>query len=274
MALTYDGTGGLFTRLGRLGGLLTRLHTIQSGLETGIGLIDAEYDSERELPTDLLRSTADLQEASSSTTWDAIRSLAEATLLRAIFRERPDRSRTLEQALRFLIDSMVADAETIKTCDVNVTVTAGSGNVGNGTAGVEFIYTGAVERQNISPGTAELVCERLGEFTYYDNPATPQPWSFRWPQGSSSTAVIVVGPNGSPLAFADVYPQGPRFRVTQGSTAFAVGDRFAISATNDHGGATNGQTFQRLFDRLFDLRGLGLQLPTAGSPTIADSLIA
>lgn len=78
------------------------------------------------------------------------------------------------------------------------------------------------------------------------------------------------------LAFAPVtvpYPGGPGVAVFGGSTAFAATDAWSVAVANDRGGASDNATFQALFDRLYDMRGLGLQLPSASSPTQADTLI-
>lgn len=67
----------------------------------------------------------------------------------------------------------------------------------------------------------------------------------------------------------EMYPGGPFLTVCAGSDRLVTGDKFTIDVTN---GATVA-TFQRLFDRLFGMRDLGLQLPSSGSPTISDNLI-
>lgn len=70
-----------------------------------------------------------------------------------------------------------------------------------------------------------------------------------------------------------LYAGGPYVRAMGGATPFAVGDGWTLAVTNDRGGASLNATFHALFDRLFDLRGLGIRLPTDGTPTIADTLI-
>ncbi len=57
--------------------------------------------------------------------------------------------------------------------------------------------------------------------------------------------------------------------VVPGATDFVVDDAFTVTTTND---LANG--FQRHFDRAFDLYSRSIVLPSAGSPTISDSLIA
>lgn len=66
-----------------------------------------------------------------------------------------------------------------------------------------------------------------------------------------------------------LYAGGPFIACFSGATAFVIGDTFAVAVSNDYGGE-----FQRLFQRLFNMRALGLQIPDAVSETIVDSLVA
>lgn len=68
---------------------------------------------------------------------------------------------------------------------------------------------------------------------------------------------------------SQLYTQGPSVAVFRGSTAFITEDYFTLTTANTAGG------FQRLFDRLFDMRSLSLLLPSndAGAETVLDSLI-
>jgi hypothetical protein len=68
----------------------------------------------------------------------------------------------------------------------------------------------------------------------------------------------------------------PFLQFFDGTVPFSVDDNaadgtgtFKIAVTNDRAGL-----WQQLFDRLFNMTGLGLQLPISGSTTISDSLIA
>lgn len=69
-----------------------------------------------------------------------------------------------------------------------------------------------------------------------------------------------------------LYTGGPGLAIFAGTTPWATGDGYSLAATNDRGGATyaNG-TFQTLVPALLGLPTL--LLPSAGSPTIANTLI-
>ncbi len=66
------------------------------------------------------------------------------------------------------------------------------------------------------------------------------------------------------------YTAGPSYAVFSGSSNFYLGDFFTTTVANAH----PNKSFVRFFQRAFNLPALGLRLPTAGSPTLADTLIA
>jgi hypothetical protein len=71
-----------------------------------------------------------------------------------------------------------------------------------------------------------------------------------------------------------LYTGGPGAAIFSGNVPFIQGDGWNVTTTNDRGGSSNMGTFQALFDRLFNMRALGLLLPSSGLPTIADTLIS
>lgn len=75
------------------------------------------------------------------------------------------------------------------------------------------------------------------------------------------------------VEMTQLYEGGPLISMFAGSTKFIVDDTFTLTVTNDRGGSTYGGDFQTMFDRFFDMRSKKLQLPSASSPTIANTLI-
>jgi hypothetical protein len=71
----------------------------------------------------------------------------------------------------------------------------------------------------------------------------------------------------------EAYPGGPAAAVVSGATPFALGDGWTVAAANDRAGQPYGLTWQGLFDRLFGMRALGLQLPSGPGPSVPDTLI-
>jgi hypothetical protein len=70
-----------------------------------------------------------------------------------------------------------------------------------------------------------------------------------------------------------MYSGSPGWVVFSGATLFAGNDGWSIVNTNDQGGASFCATFQTGADRLLDMRGNGLLLPSASPGTIANTLI-
>jgi hypothetical protein len=65
----------------------------------------------------------------------------------------------------------------------------------------------------------------------------------------------------------ELYTRGPRIVAIRGLTPVVVDDQIDLVVANDMAGQ-----FQIWADRWFDMRGLGIQLPSSGSPTISESL--
>lgn len=115
---------------------------------------------------------------------------------------------------------------------------------------------------------------------------------FNTPQEMPSTVKLIIklstplssGKNVfiDQLAFGatkQLYNGGPSFAMFSGSENFYADvnnstqpDTFTAAFTNDQGGSSNGKHFMLGFDRFFNMRNLGLQLPSSASPTIADTL--
>lgn len=69
------------------------------------------------------------------------------------------------------------------------------------------------------------------------------------------------------------YAGGFGYALFAGASPFVAGDGWNIVTTNDRGGASYLATFQALFDRLFDMKGKNMLLPSSGAPTQADTKI-
>jgi hypothetical protein len=67
----------------------------------------------------------------------------------------------------------------------------------------------------------------------------------------------------------NLYAGGPKFRLFSGTTPFALGDRFTLGVANNY-----SSKWALLLERMLGLRSRGLKIPSAGSPTISDSLVA
>jgi hypothetical protein len=65
---------------------------------------------------------------------------------------------------------------------------------------------------------------------------------------------------------AQIYPGGPFISIFSADQNMAKGDSFTITVSNDYDGK-----LQSLYDQLFNMRQLGLILPSSNTPTIPDS---
>ena len=72
-----------------------------------------------------------------------------------------------------------------------------------------------------------------------------------------------------------LYQGGPFADVFAGNTPLILGDSWNLAIGNTYGGDLWGKTWQGVFQRFFDMRSLGLILPSAtgGAETLPDSLI-
>lgn len=70
-----------------------------------------------------------------------------------------------------------------------------------------------------------------------------------------------------------LYAGGPSFAVFRGPTDWLPGDRITVAATTNQTDTANG-AIHRWINRAVNLQGTGRLMPTADSPTQADSLIA
>lgn len=70
------------------------------------------------------------------------------------------------------------------------------------------------------------------------------------------------------VAMTQMYSGGPFVSAHSGNAKLILNDAYTIAVANDYSGA-----FQKLFERLFSMRTLGLQLPSTAGGTISDSLV-
>lgn len=140
MALTYDGANGLFTRLGKLFGMVDAVRAHQLDLKSRLEALMAEYsDADMHMIAQLvanieirLTQTAgiltDLQRACVDT---VVETCYDDSLVstRGVLPER-----NLEQALLYLQREMVDDTETVNRTTISkAAVATGASNTGNGT---------------------------------------------------------------------------------------------------------------------------------------------
>ncbi len=139
MALVYDGSNGLFTRLGKIIYLMDLVRGYQSTIVSEIADIKAEYTSGSAYMVAAL-GDAEAQAATLTPMLDSLRSAAATTLIEMCYAEATSAStnamlnKTTQDALVWLIKQMKTDAETIERNTVGKgTLIADGTNNGTGT---------------------------------------------------------------------------------------------------------------------------------------------
>jgi len=114
--------------------------------------------------------------------------------------------------------------------------------------------------------------EHKGFFRTPSNLPTGCKIRIRTSTAHDNTESIFIGGLSVGLA-TEAYPGGPYLAAHRGSTAVLAGDIWTVAVSNGW-----GSLFQLFFAQLFDMATMGvnggrLQLPSDGSPTVADSLV-
>jgi hypothetical protein len=133
MALTYDGSEGLFTRLGRIGDLyLTTVTNVGSALDTAVEDIRDEYESGNEGGVlDNIYAVRNAYRNSPSGFLQSLSTYAQNTTIEQVNRETPLLSKTLANAVLELKRLMIADSETIARPTISAAHSADAGNEGD-----------------------------------------------------------------------------------------------------------------------------------------------
>ncbi len=71
------------------------------------------------------------------------------------------------------------------------------------------------------------------------------------------------------IVAGQLYAGGPFIGIFPGSVATVLNDTMTVTVANNWAGK-----FQKAFQTFFDMRSIGVQLPSSGSPSISDSLVS
>lgn len=139
MALTYDGTGGLFTRLGKLIGMMDAVRTHQANLKTLLAGVQGEYSSADSYMIAALTGPIESRISEAGGILLDIRRAAETTLAEMCFAEASTsttnsmKTKNTEDALAWLIRQMSTDSEDVDGTVITIgSPSAGASNNGNG----------------------------------------------------------------------------------------------------------------------------------------------
>jgi hypothetical protein len=108
-----------------------------------------------------------------------------------------------------------------------------------------------------------------GWLSFRINPTEPQPLYLEIDAQNLAAGCSYCLDDVGVFLGQELYPGGPFVAVVRGADGPLITDAWTLAAANNYAGE-----FQSWFDRMFDMRGKTLLLPTSGSALIPDSLIS
>lgn len=198
MAITLTGTGGLFTRLGKLGKIMFKVNGDQSDLATVFGEIAAQYASTlldvggriANSQTGLIRSQSGIV--------GQVRQEAVNTVIAMVEADAPAAARSLADALNEVRRQMIAGGATVKTSTVSVAFAAVGSPTGSGVRVSSTKRGDGLVQENMFAEVGRLVCTADS----YSGGATAGREPFRY-VGESNLGASIFDydwPNGSEAA--------------------------------------------------------------------------
>lgn len=202
MALTYTGTGGLYTRLGKEITEYDRVvSSYGSDLNSGVEAIWDQYpdsDEDGAAIDGLLLARENYRGVHSAYT-GALVTAASNTVISQVDREGfPLATKTLSAALTELRSQMITDGASLNQPTTTATVTAGGSNVGNGVVNVSLtnVYGDPLDmvmaetvRLTVSSDVSSGGTQFAETMTVQGQPTVPST-DYRWPQGSGATGSL------------------------------------------------------------------------------------
>lgn len=213
MAVTFDGSDGLFTRLGKIGHVLNITNTFRGVNSSGnlpaeIEDIIEEYDGE----TPTIRGTVDAlvdaltsAQGGLSSLLGSLRTAAQQTLIEMVYADvlangavlNPMRTKALSEAIEELIAQMLAGSETVDATEPSIAASAGGSNAGNGACVTSVLDAYGRRLENCLPEKIVAVCtdsttSGQESFAFSGEVAVSDRLSHDWPGGSGASANLTA----------------------------------------------------------------------------------
>ena len=162
-----------------------------------------------------------------------------------------------------------------------IRIAAGSGTIGGGV--LELNIQSASSGTKVASATKSQALSSVGvtwvhvtdtwNFTETEIPSDPV-FSLEFTTALPASKSIII----DELVLAEVvqnYPGAPGMIIVRGSTDFRTKNKMTVKYQHGSGSTPSEPTneMQMMFDQLFSTSSMNLNLPTSGSPSIADSLI-
>lgn len=219
MAVTLTGTGGLFTRLGKIGLLFRNVNGVlgstapspasawgASGptiadLGTAVNAIEAQYQASRQDLVDGLYSERDSARSVFSQLKNYLVNLGANTVYQMVLDDTLNVS-SLENALSQLITQMVSSGHYVTAPTVSATVTPGASNNGNGVCAVTLTGPDGKSLIDSYAETIDTLCTidsqissgSLGieSFSYSGDNQQTNTTQWDWPKGSGASGSLTA----------------------------------------------------------------------------------
>lgn len=163
MAIPLTGSGGLFTRIGRVGKLVLLCGQYQSSLPAALESLYSQYDGLtpgtglRDVISDAIALRASV--VADPARWlPVLQGDAQQTILRMVQADAPASSGSISDALSELIRQMAAGSQTVQKSTVGATATAFGGNSGDGQVVVSTVGGDGKPLELSIAETARLSC--------------------------------------------------------------------------------------------------------------------
>lgn len=217
MSVTLTGTGGLFTRLGKIFGGIKHVNTflgssdISAGGLKSVGVffdaIDAQFASTRQDLVTGLYTLRDALRQRANSDKSALSSLASTVVIEQVNDDTTLTSKTLPLALKELIRQMVSSSDKVKANTTSVSVTAGTNNgtsnllatvKGPNGANREYLQNESIVVTCTSDAQGGAATEDKESWSVQGVPATSDDLQWDWPKGSAvATTLTSVAPGGA-----------------------------------------------------------------------------
>lgn len=201
MTIALTGTGGIFTRLGKIIGEYNRVCTaFGSSLNTGVSGIAAQFLSANQIVTDGLYTQRDGYRVPHGTYLSYLQTIAQNTVIEQVNSDVTLVSRTLANALTELRRQMLVSGDSLNRPTLGSTVTTGSSNAGNTTLFASTTSNLGVPTDQQLPETVTVTCQndvsnggtQYGEVLSFSGQPVRGASDYQWPGGSACSGTFNV----------------------------------------------------------------------------------
>lgn len=202
MSILLTGAGGLFTRLGKLAGLLDDVNTFRGGTAAGqlvkavqdaLAQVDGDTPTVRATYSGLFAALTSGQ-ASLTAVQQAVQTAAKNLLIAMANADAPLAQQTVPYALALLKSQMLASGSYVNPNTVSATVTPAAGNTGNGAIVCGTRDALGYQLDNLLAETVNVSCTAeaaaAGSLQFVGSAAQQDALSWLWPAGSGCNKTL------------------------------------------------------------------------------------